>query len=730
MTDNAYHYLNSEAPYDHFYRGNGDSVNGITDNYIISGDLSGYVTIDDSAGSNVISIDSSVTITEISFNAVSTSDGAYIFLSSGVFFLIEHTSDYTFIYDGRTFDTFWDLYLTAYYRIFDHPYLNSYDTELRIDEIAEGSDPVTNLHVGQFSATDPNGDPLTYSIVVYDFNYDEIPGFNIDSDGNITYTGDSLDADQFRYKYLSILITISDGVNEITLGDTYVEFPHTNYPLHFTLNDITDEAPVFTSPLKATPRPENTEIQGRAMNSEVIYAATVTPDVDGEYILWTLSGEDAELFDIYTDGRVRFKEDHTPDHESKSVYNFTVVARTGALYAEQGVVLEIIDLLDAPPEIISALRAEARPENVEITGGANGTVVYTAQARPDVAGDTIVWTLRGADAGLFDIYTDGKVRFKTDHTPDYDTKSEYNITLVATTGAFERSENLTIHVIESNPPVLTIGGTTADKTVLEGEVLTLTEQMLSVSDPDYYDNNENGLPTGSKMVFTLVSAARGTVTVDGSEIAANGTFTLEQLREGLVTFRHDGEDPDTTPASITVNVRDGYNATSENGTLILTTIDVVLPQFNLTGFSDTGISFAGSVQENEEALFSMGIKGHNPSQISDTRIVDSTGSEILQIFGPDAQHFKFMLVGNNVWLVREGGFDYENPVDSTADGSSNTYNFTVGDPNPNSGSFNETYVLTITNDPNEGQQLTQVPSIPTDPIEPSESETIIPNDFA
>ena len=85
--------------------------------------------------------------------------------------------------------------------------------------------------------------------------------------------------------------------------------------------------------------------------------------------------------------------------------------------------------------------------------------------------------------------------------------------------------------------------------------ITLTEAMLAVRDPDRDDSLVDGRPIA--ITYTVSTAtAGGTLMLDDgmgtlSAVALNGTFTLEDLRAGEVTFVHDGSTVDTVTFTLT-----------------------------------------------------------------------------------------------------------------------------------------------------------------------------------
>ena len=244
--------------------------------------------------------------------------------------------------------------------------------------------------------------------------------------------------------------------------------------------DVNDEAPEITSDTSLAIA-DNTPFT----TARVIYAAQATPDVVGDLVSWSLksdNNDDAGLFDINAlTGAVTFKQATTPDHESgKTRYAFTVVATTGNLSSEQDVVITITDVNDVAPTITSSDSGTALVENTEV---ATTTTIYRATATPDIAGDSIAWTLKdnnGDDAGLFDIdRTSGVVTFKSATTPDHESgKTSYAFTIVATTGNLSSEQDVTIAVTEVNEaPVISSSDSAAALT--ENQTVPVTQTLYT-----------------------------------------------------------------------------------------------------------------------------------------------------------------------------------------------------------------------------------------------------------
>ena len=213
----------------------------------------------------------------------------------------------------------------------------------------------------------------------------------------------------------------------------------------FILPAIIDEiAPVFTS---------STQVDA-AENQSTLYTAKAT---DGSAITYSLKqGGDAASLKIDAQSGVVSLQIAALDHETRSTYNFTVIADDGTNTSEQTVTVGIVDSDETAPVITSGATASVN----ENTGA--GMVVHTVTATD--TGDISAGVTYGLkvnnndDAGLFTIdATTGAVTLTVN--PDYEagdnTDHAYNFTVLASDGinpATEQNVTLSIADLDDTPP--------------------------------------------------------------------------------------------------------------------------------------------------------------------------------------------------------------------------------------------------------------------------------------
>ena len=217
------------------------------------------------------------------------------------------------------------------------------------------------------TATDADGDPLTYSLSGTDANR-----LNIDAQGAIRFNSapdyeSPLDAD--GNNVYDLLVTVSDGVNTAS------------QEVSITVNN-TNESPTITSGVP-TSVAENT--------TGVIYTVTAT-DAEGDAIAYSLSGTDANQFNIDAQGAIRFNS--APDYEApvdadgNNVYELSVTASDGVTQESQGFSLAVTDV-DETPTTPSELTIIQRNGLTQLDNGAfdfDGNDDYGELSAPPVTG--------------------------------------------------------------------------------------------------------------------------------------------------------------------------------------------------------------------------------------------------------------------------------------------------------------------------------------------------------
>lgn len=184
------------------------------------------------------------------------------------------------------------------------------------------------------NATDPDGDTVTYAIA----GGADAALFTIDeTTGQVSFVAApdfENPGDAGGNNVYDIIVRASDGSNT------------TDQAVAITVNDLNDNAPVFSSAAAASVEE----------NQTAAYTAVATDADAGASITYSLSGTDAALFTIdETTGVVRFR--NSPDFENPAdaggdnVYDVTVTASDGTNTTDQNVAITVTDVNEAGGDV-------------------------------------------------------------------------------------------------------------------------------------------------------------------------------------------------------------------------------------------------------------------------------------------------------------------------------------------------------------------------------------------
>ena len=404
-----------------------------------------------------------------------------------------------------------------------------------------------------FTATDEDGDTLTYSIQTLN----DVTPFRIDTANGQLQTLRPLDFEEETSYTVTIAVEDDNG------GSDEIE-------VTITVTDVDENvAPVFTDGDSATTR-EVAENTGAGVNIGNPVAAT---DADEDTLEYTLGGDDAAAFDIgSTTGQLRTKS--PLDYETENAYSVTITVSDGnGGSAEIAVTISVTDVDENRAPIFSDGDNTTR-EIAENTGaGVNiGTPVAATDAN---SGDTLTYSLGGTDASSFSINTaNGQLR--THAALDHETQDTYSVTIMVRDGnGGSDSITVTINVTdvdENRAPVFTDG----DRTTRE-----------------VAENTASGVNIGNPVAATDVNNDNLTYSLGGTNAAA---FRINSINGQLRTRA--ALDYETKPSySVTITVEDDNGGSAE----ISVTINVTdVDENRAPEFSD-GTSATRSVAENTAA---------------------------------------------------------------------------------------------------------------------------------
>ena len=266
-------------------------------------------------------------------------------------------------------------------------------------------------------ATDDEGDALTYSMSGAD-----AASLTIGRTSGQIRTKDALDYETEPNTY-TVTVTAADPAG---LSDTAT--------VTITVTDV-DEDPVVSGNA-AVDYAEN----GAGMVAT--YAAT---DPENGDIAWSLSGDDADDFEISGAGMLTFMS--PPDFESPTdanadnMYSVMVVASDGTNDGAMGVTVTVTDVDEnVAPEFAEDTTTREVEENTPQGANIGGPVA--AMAGDD---DTLTYAIGGDGASSFIIIrTTGQIKVR--EALDYETKNSYTVTVTATDES-DLSDTITVTIM-------------------------------------------------------------------------------------------------------------------------------------------------------------------------------------------------------------------------------------------------------------------------------------------
>ena len=283
--------------------------------------------------------------------------------------------------------------------------------------------------VGVFTATDPEGEPITWSL-----EGDDASLFSINSRGQLRFLQAPDfeapgDADTNNIYGVIVVGTEESGVNKSFAT------------LEVTVED-SDERPVVTGPVHV----ELEEHAGTRVGNYTVH------EPEGEKTAWgDPGGADGAMFTLHGNGTLMFKE--PPDFEARAdadgdnVYEVTIGAAdiTGILFgqfSELDVEVRVRNV-NEPPVITGPAGPVDLPEN------GPGVVGDYAADDPDEDDDTVILELGGDDSAAF-TFTNGRLAFASspdfEAFADFDADNEYEVTLTSTDGDLTTTLDLAVRV--------------------------------------------------------------------------------------------------------------------------------------------------------------------------------------------------------------------------------------------------------------------------------------------
>lgn len=203
--------------------------------------------------------------------------------------------------------------------------------------------------IGTVSATDEDGDALTFTIKTNDSNL-----FEITKAGALSLaSGKTLDADSKTQH--TITVEVTDGEAKASATVTIKVLPEGEDP------DTTNEAPVIEA--------QEFTVAEDLPVSDVIGTVTAT-DADGDELFFTMKTNDNDLFAISTAGELTLAEGKNLDFETATEHSITVSVTDGTDSAEATVTVTVENVIESlaedPASFITTWKTETDGEEIVI----------------------------------------------------------------------------------------------------------------------------------------------------------------------------------------------------------------------------------------------------------------------------------------------------------------------------------------------------------------------------
>ena len=259
---------------------------------------------------------------------------------------------------------------------------------------------------------------------------DSSAGFSIDSvTGEVTTNADFVaDYEDASEQSFTVIATDAAGFSS-------------EQTVTVAVNNLDESSPEVTSANSSDSINENSGA------GQVIYTATATDgdDVSGGFSFSLADVSDSAVSIDANTGEVTLADN--PDFEGQAEYSFTVVATDAAGNASDGQAVTVaINNLD---EVAPTITLDGVTSDLDENSGANQVLAtISADDSGDVSGGMTYSLSAGSDAALSIDNATGEVILLDN--PDYEAKSEYSMTVVATDAAGNISAAKTISLVVNN----------------------------------------------------------------------------------------------------------------------------------------------------------------------------------------------------------------------------------------------------------------------------------------
>ena len=310
---------------------------------------------------------------------------------------------------------------------------------------------VTNVDEGVIFTLDPINTRPGFAEALYTREVAENTAAGEDIGGPVTATDD--EGDELAYSLIGAdasSLTIGRTSGQIRTKAALDYETKSSYSVTVTAADPAGLSDSATVTITVTDVDEDPVVSGNAAidyaeNGSGMVATYAATDPENGDIAWSLSGDDADDFEISGAGMLTFMS--PPDFESPTdanadnMYSVMVVASDGTNDGAMGVTVTVTDVDEnVAPEFAEDTTTREVEENTPQGENIGGPVA--AMAGDD---DTLTYAIGGADAGSFIIIrTTGQIKVRA--ALDYETKNSYTVTVTATDES-DLSDSITVTIM-------------------------------------------------------------------------------------------------------------------------------------------------------------------------------------------------------------------------------------------------------------------------------------------
>ena len=152
---------------------------------------------------------------------------------------------------------------------------------------------------------------------------------------------------------------------------------------------------------------------------------------------YSISGTDAQFFEIDDEGKLKFKDNVTTNFSNKESYQVTIsVTDASGTNVSENVLIEVNS---APTDLGLT--------NNNIDESQRGIEIGSLEVTDPNTNDSYTYELSGEDAGMFEVTSDGTLKLKDGVYADYEVKSTLNVTIkVIDQGGLSVEKDFTVDV--------------------------------------------------------------------------------------------------------------------------------------------------------------------------------------------------------------------------------------------------------------------------------------------